>query len=164
MKTETASKILGYIKENGKARPYDLVKFLGISQVALHKQLRRLVEKGLLVKQGTSPRVYYDEPEKPGQAILSLNMHTIIRVSKPILQRYNIKRAALFGSVVRGDMTPASDIDMLIDPPARFSLFDRAGLKVDLEDILQRPVDVIEYGSIKPLMRDSILKYEHSFL
>lgn len=59
MKTETASKIIDFIKEKGKARPYDLVRFLDISQVALHKQLRGLVEKGLLVKQGTAPRVYY---------------------------------------------------------------------------------------------------------
>lgn len=160
MKTKTASKILDFIREKGKARPHELVRFLGISQVALHKQLRGLVEKGLLVKQGTSPRVYYDVPRPLG----GTDIHTIIKASKPILKRYNVKRAALFGSVVRGDGTPTSDIDMLIDPPPRFSLFDLAGLKVDLEDILQRTVDVVEYESIKPLIKDSILKYEHPFL
>jgi len=164
VKTETASKILDFIRKKGKARPHELVKFLGISQVALHKQLRGLVEKGLLVKQGASPRVYYDEPEKTKQPSSLPDIHTIISASKPILQRYNVKRAALFGSVVRGDMTPTSDIDILIDPPPGFSLFDLAGLKVDLEDILQRSVDVVEYESIKPLIKDSILKYEHPFL
>jgi len=64
MKTKTASNILDYIRKNGKARPYDLVRFLDISQVALHKQLLGLIEKGLLVKQGTSPRVYYELPEQ----------------------------------------------------------------------------------------------------
>ena len=156
MKTETASKILDFIKKKGKARPYELVRFLGISQVALHKQLRGLVEKGLLVKQGTNPRVYYLFP--------SQDIHKIIKASKPILQKYNIKKAALFGSVVRGDATPTSDIDMVIAPPPRFSLFDLAGLKVDLEDVLERPVDVVEYESIKPLIKDSILKHEHPFL
>jgi hypothetical protein len=160
MKTQTASKILDYIRKKGKARPHDLVKFLGVSQVAIHKQLRGLVTKGLLVKQGTSPRVYYGVPHQS----IAADMHTIIRASKPILKRYNIKKAALFGSVVRGDATPTSDIDMLIDPPARFSLFDRAGLTVDLEETLHRPVDVVEYGSIKPLIRDSILKHEYPFL
>lgn len=156
MKTKTASNILDYIKEKGKARPHELVRFLGISQVALHKQLRGLVGKGLLVKQGISPCVYYILPFK--------DIHKIISASKPILHKYHVKKAALFGSVVRGDMTPTSDVDMLIDPPERFSLFDLAGLKVDLEDVLQRPVDVVEYESIKPLIKDSILKYEHPFL
>ena len=160
MKTETASKILDFIRKNGKARPYELVRFLGISQVALHKQLRGLLEKGLLIKQGIPPRVFYDVPRQS----ITADVHAIIQASKPILQRYNIKKAALFGSVVRGDMTPTSDIDMLIDPPPRFSLFDLAGLQVDLEDTLRRPVDVIEYKSIKPLIKDSILKYEHPFL
>lgn len=156
MKTETASKILNFIREKGKARPYELVRFLGISHVALHKQLRGLVKKRLLVKQGTSPRVYYEKPR-------SL-IETIIKAATPILKRYHVKKASLFGSVARGDLTPTSDVDMLIDPPERFSLFDLAGLKVDLEDILQRPVDVVEYESIKPLIKDSILKYEHPFL
>jgi len=164
MKTETASKLLDFIKAKGKVRPHELVRLLGISQVAVHKQLRGLIKKGLLVKQGTSPRVYYDLPEKTKQLSSLPDIHAIIKASKPILRRYNVKRAALFGSVVRGDITPTSDIDMLIDPPERFSLFDLAGLKVDLEDKLQRPVDVVEYESIKPLIKTSILTHEHPFL
>ena len=124
MKTETAAKILEFIKKKGKARPHDLVNFLGLSQVAVHKQLRGLLEKGLLVKQGKSPCVFYTHAHA--------DIDTIIQISKPILQKYRIKKASLFGSVVRGDATPTSDIDMLIDPPHNFSLFDRAGLTVDL--------------------------------
>ena len=156
MKTKTASKILDFIKKKGKARPHKLVKFLGISHVAVHKQLRGLVEKGLLAKQGRGPCVFYTRSHA--------DIDSIIKISKPIMQKYHIQKAALFGSVVRGDVTPTSDIDMLIDPPPGFSLFDRAGLKVDLEDKLQRPVDVVEYESIKPLIKDSILKYEYPFL
>lgn len=156
MKTETASKILDFVKKNGKARPYELVRLLGISQVAVHKQLRGLVEKGLLTKQGKGPHVFYTRSYT--------DIDSIIKISKPILQKYRVQKAALFGSVVRGDATPTSDIDMLIDPPERFSLFDFAGLTVDLEETLHRPIDVVEYQSIKPLMRDSILKYEYPFL
>jgi hypothetical protein len=159
MKTQTASKILDYIKKEGKARPHDLVDFLGVSQVAVHKQLRGLITKGLLVKHGEGPRVTYILSKSAPNDI-----HSIVRTSLPILKRYHIKKAALFGSIVRGDNTPTSDIDMLIDPPAQFSLFDRAGLQIDLEEILARPVDVVEYDAIKPLMRDSILKYEYPFL
>jgi uncharacterized protein len=160
MKTKTASKILDFIKKSGKARPYDLVRFLGISQVAVHKQLRGLVEKGFLVKQGSAPHVFYNVP---GQ-LTNTGIQMITSASTPILQRYKVKKAALFGSIVRGDATPSSDIDMLIDPPDRFSLFDLAGLKIDLEETLNRSVDVVEYRSIKPLMKDSVLKYEYPFL
>ena len=159
MKTQTASKILDFIKKKGKARPHDLVRAIGISPVAIHKQLRRLVEKGMLVKQGVAPYAFYTLPKSTMNDI-----HSIIRAAMPILKRYNIKKAALFGSVVRGDNTPASDVDMLIDPPPDFSLFDRAGLTVDLQESLHRSIDVVEYKSIKPLMRESILQYEYPFL
>lgn len=89
-----------------------------------------------------------------------MDIATIRDQSTPILKRYGVKRAALFGSVVRGTATNTSDIDMLIDPPESFSLFDLAGLTLDLEKILMRSVDVVTYNSIKPLLRDSILKYE----
>jgi len=159
MKTQTASIILDFIKKKGKARPHDLMSAIGISPVAIHKQLRRLVEKGLLIKQGVAPCVSYTLPKSTTD-----DMCSIIRAATPILKRYSIKKAALFGSVVRGDSTPTSDVDMLIDPPPDFSLFDRAGLTVDLEETLHRPIDVIEYKSIKPLMRESILQYEYPFL
>ena len=93
-----------------------------------------------------------------------MDIQSIIATSLPILQKYGETKAALFGSVVRGTDKPTSDIDMLIDPPKKFSLFDLAGLKVDLEEMLNRPVDVVEYQSIKPLLKDSILKYEYPIL
>lgn len=156
MKTQTAAKILDFVRKEGKARPHQLVGLLGLSQVAIHKQLRGLVEKGLLAKQGKGPRVFYTRSHA--------DIDSIIKIAKPILRKYRVQKAALFGSVVRGDATPTSDVDILIDPPAGFSLFDRAGLKVDLEETFHRPIDVVEYQSLKPLMRDSILHYEYPFL
>lgn len=93
-----------------------------------------------------------------------MDIQSISDRSLPILKKYRIKKAALFGSVVRGRATTTSDIDVLIDPPAEFSLFDLAGLKVDLEDVLDHPVDVVEYESIKPILKDAILKYEYPIL
>jgi len=82
MKTKTASTILDYIRKNGKARPDELVRFLGISHVALHRQLRGLMEKGLLVKQGSAPRVYYDFPLETRTAEKSISVHTVISQTK----------------------------------------------------------------------------------
>ncbi|VVB72098.1 Nucleotidyltransferase domain protein [uncultured archaeon] len=74
-----------------------------------------------------------------------------------ILQKNGIKRAAFFGSIVRGEMTDESDIDILIEFEGRKSLLDLAGLKLDLEDALQRRVDLLTYRSLHPMLKDRIL-------
>lgn len=65
-----------------------------------------------------------------------------------ILQKNGIKRAAFFGSIVRGEMTDESDIDILVEFEGRKSLLDLAGLKLDLEDALERRVDLLTYRSL----------------
>lgn len=62
MKTNTATSILSIIEKKGNCRPHDLVAELGLSAVAVHRQLRSLVAKGAIVKVGKSPRVYYALP------------------------------------------------------------------------------------------------------
>lgn len=59
MTTETRVKILGYIKTNGQARVRDLVDHLRIGNVAVHRQLKSLVESGKLTKVGSAPNVLY---------------------------------------------------------------------------------------------------------
>lgn len=76
----------------------------------------------------------------------------------PILKKEGVKRSAIFGSYVRGEERGDSDIDILIEPPKKMSLFDLAGLKLDLEEVLGREVDIITYNSIHPLLREYILK------
>ncbi len=76
----------------------------------------------------------------------------------PVLKREGAVRAALFGSVVRGEAREDSDIDILVDLPRGKSLFDLAGLKIKLEESLGRDVDVITYNSIDPLLKDNIMK------
>lgn len=93
-----------------------------------------------------------------------MDISTIKTLSLPILKNYQVKKAALFGSIVRGTAKVTSDVDILIDPPDRFSLLDLAGLKIDLEEALNRSVDIVEYQAIKPLLKDAILQYEHPIL
>ena len=75
----------------------------------------------------------------------------------PVLKRYGVIKAALFGSVVRKEESNYSDIDILVDFEKKVSLLEFIGLKQDLEDALGHPVDLVEYGTIKPLLRDRIL-------
>ena len=82
----------------------------------------------------------------------------------PVLERYEVKRAAVFGSFVRGEQKPTSDIDLLIEFKGRKSLLDLAGLKIELEETLHRKVNVLTYNSLHPLLRDRILKEQKAIL
>ena len=86
------------------------------------------------------------------------NVEKIKRKILPILQDYRVKRAALFGSSARGEMQEDSDIDILVDIKADISLLDFVGLKQKIEEALGRKVDLVEYDTLKPLLRERILK------
>ena len=75
----------------------------------------------------------------------------------PILKRYQVKRAAFFGSIVRDDYNKDSDIDILVELPENASLLELAGLKIELEEMLNRKVDVLTYNSLHHLLKERIL-------
>lgn len=74
------------------------------------------------------------------------------------LREMGVTSLGLFGSVVRGDATPESDIDLLadFDPERGFSLLDKIGIKHHLEEVLSREVDLVNRKRIHPLMRDQV--------
>jgi predicted nucleotidyltransferase len=74
-----------------------------------------------------------------------------------ILKKHEVKKASLFGSVVREEMTTDSDIDLLIEFKGDKSLLDLAALQIELEEILRLKVDILTYNSIHPLLKDQIL-------
>jgi hypothetical protein len=78
----------------------------------------------------------------------------------PILKRQGVTKAALFGSFARGEARRKSDIDILVKLRKGTSLFDFAGLKLELEEKIGKKVDLVTYGSIKPRLRDIILRDE----
>ncbi len=81
-----------------------------------------------------------------------------------VLREHEVKKAALFGSIVRGEVTEESDIDLLIEFEGRKSLLDLAGLKLDLQELLRRRVDVLTYKSLHPLLRERILSEQEVIL
>jgi predicted nucleotidyltransferase len=74
-----------------------------------------------------------------------------------ILRENGVKRAAFFGSIVRGEMDEESDIDILIEFEGRKSLLDLAHLKNELEDATNGRVDVLTYKSLHTRLKDRIL-------
>lgn len=66
------------------------------------------------------------------------------------------RRLGLFGSFVRGEERPDSDVDLLVELDRR--TFDRyMDLKLRLEQLLGRPVDLVLADRLKPTLRDRIL-------
>ena len=74
-----------------------------------------------------------------------------------ILRKNGVKRASFFGSIVRGEMTEDSDVDLLVEFEGRRSLLDLAHLKNELEDAVDRRIDLLTYKSLHPLLRERIL-------
>lgn len=57
--------------------------------------------------------------------------------------RYGLVRLGIFGSAARDQMTDTSDIDVIVEMPP--DLFQLIGLKQELEELLDRPVDIVRY-------------------
>jgi predicted nucleotidyltransferase len=68
---------------------------------------------------------------------------------------YNIR---IFGSVVRGEAGPDSDIDFLIDVGTKTSSWFPAGLILDLQEILGQPVEVVTEKALNPYIREHVLR------
>jgi predicted nucleotidyltransferase len=82
----------------------------------------------------------------------------------PILRRLSVRRASVFGSLARGEGNEESDVDLLVELEPGRSLLDLAELKVELEEVLGRRVDVITYDSLHPLLRDRVLREQRRIL
>jgi len=75
----------------------------------------------------------------------------------PILQRYGIEKAAIFGSLAKGKAKINSDVDILVEIKGDMSLLDFIGIKIELEEALKMKVDLVEYDTIKPTIKEKIL-------
>lgn len=78
-------------------------------------------------------------------------------IIEPLLREEGVVKAAIFGSFARGEQKANSDIDILVQLQTGKSLLDLIRLENKLKEKLGRDVDVITYGSIHPLLKDSIL-------
>lgn len=76
-----------------------------------------------------------------------------------LCRRYQVRELAVFGSYLRDDFRPDSDIDLLVEfaPEAEigFLLLSRMGR--ELSQLLHRPVDLVPKGGLKRTIRDQVL-------
>jgi predicted nucleotidyltransferase len=72
-------------------------------------------------------------------------------------RRFGACNVRVFGSFARGDFGPGSDLDLLVAFEPDRSLLDHVGLIQELEERLERKVDVVAERGLSPYLRDAIL-------
>lgn len=74
----------------------------------------------------------------------------------PVLQRYAVKQAAIFGSLAKGRLREESDIDLLIEPAIGFTLFHMLQMEEEITNITKRKTDIVEYRALKPSIKKEV--------
>jgi len=85
---------------------------------------------------------------------------TLLQENHEVLKDHHVKALYLFGSVVRGEDKPESDVDILVEfqSKARVGLFGLARLQRQLSDILGRPVDLTTPDALHKALKDRIMR------
>lgn len=95
-----------------------------------------------------------------------MNIEKIKEIAAPILQRHGVARAFVFGSYTRGEENEKSDVDILIEYPSdsKKTLFDLIDLKNELEQALQKDVDLVTEEALSRFIRDTVLREKQVIL
>lgn len=77
----------------------------------------------------------------------------------PVLKRYGVVRAGVFGSVARGEAGPESDLDLLVEyrQAPRMTLHDLVDLYEELSGLAGRKVELCEYHLLREIIRDNVM-------
>ena len=91
--------------------------------------------------------------------IIAMDALALLRQHEPILKkRFGVVKIGIFGSFVRGEERPESDVDVLVTFRKGEETFDHyMDCKFYLEDLFGRNVDLVMKGAIKPRFREYIL-------
>lgn len=87
-----------------------------------------------------------------------MTKENIFKKIAKFVENQGVKKIAVFGSYVRGEERPGSDIDILVKFSERKSLLDIVGMEQDLSEILGIKVDLLTEKSISPYLIDRIKK------
>lgn len=91
--------------------------------------------------------------------MFQMNVELPLDSIQALCRRYQIRELALFGSALRDDFTAESDLDFLVEfqPEAQVGFIRLSQVQRELAALLQRPVDLVPKGGLKPRIRDLVL-------
>ncbi len=83
-----------------------------------------------------------------------------LRENRRLLAQFQVRSLSIFGSVVRGEAGPVSDVDILVEfqPGASIGLFEFIRLKNELSSLLGMEVDLGTPDALHPALKDDILR------
>lgn len=87
----------------------------------------------------------------------SVALQTNRELIRSVVERYRARNPRVFGSVLHGEDTESSDLDLLVDPTAGTTLFDLGAIQVELEERLGVSVDVLTPKNLPLKFRDAVL-------
>jgi predicted nucleotidyltransferase len=126
--------------------------------------LRAMVETGMSQRQ-IAEALGVSQPAVSQQLRFARDLNTVhpqvlVDAAGPVLRALaadrGYSRLAVFGSVARGTARPDSDIDLIVESPPGTSSFEFLRFKQLIEQVLERKVDLIDYGGLKPKVDDDI--------
>ena len=92
-------------------------------------------------------------------------LELIKRKAIPVLQKYHVKKAGIFGSYARGKQKRNSDVDFLIEiNDQKMSLLGFIHIKHELENVLGKKVDLVEYKLLRSEIREKVAAEEGAVL
>ncbi|MDR1349328.1 MAG: nucleotidyltransferase family protein [Zoogloeaceae bacterium] len=74
-----------------------------------------------------------------------------------VVESHHARNARVFGSVLRGQDTDSSDLDLLIDPMPETTLFDIGAIRHELGKLLGVPVDILTPNALPDKFREAVL-------
>ena len=83
---------------------------------------------------------------------------SLLKSRRRRLKKFGIHSLSIFGSVARDQAHKNSDVDILVDFEKPVGLFEYARLKMYLEEILERPVDLVTPEALRQELREEILR------
>ncbi|MEK6913050.1 MAG: nucleotidyltransferase family protein [Nanoarchaeota archaeon] len=145
------------IKERNKKKYF--YRVLSIRNKKIISKKRKYLGVNLSQKDLSAKEKEADKELKPTNMykinVSSKLISSIIR----ILKKNNVKKAGIFGSYARGEQTEKSDIDLLIEPPKDIG-FGFVKIQIELQDKLNKKIDLVSYNGISPYLKDKILNEE----
>lgn len=107
----------------------------------------------------TQPAVSYQVSRKRTEGVKPRDLLDAGRdILRQVAEDRGFRRLSVFGSVARGEDTPDSDLDFVVEPPPKASLVDLAELQETFSRILGRQVDLVTYGGLDSKLDRDILR------
>lgn len=97
---------------------------------------------------------------KKGWKMRSKEIESIKEKIVGILKENGVRKAGIFGSYARGEAKKDSDVDILVEIDENLNLFEIIGMKLRLEELLKKKVDLVEYHMLKKRIRKNALREE----